>query len=195
MTRPFNQTFHCPNCKTWHTSETLFGRWIRNNPDLDSRSGYCVTDQDYWVHRFKTYGTRAFQLLMLVEVKTNGAGLSAAQTDTLHIINQFLRNRRATPTKEVEWQPGNVLMPYSTMNGSHVSVRAYGMHVLRFSGLGPDDSTEIIWDKTPVTADQLTQILRFDLDPDSLRPLDLRNHHRTHGNQILPLNFDPDSAA
>lgn len=189
MTRPFNQTFHCPNCKTWHTSETLFGRWIRNNSDLESQYGYCVTDQDYWIHRFKTYGNRAFQLLMLVEVKTNGASLTPAQTDTLHIINQFLRNRRSTPTKESGWQPGNVLNAYSTMNGAQVSVRAYGMHVLKFSGLGPDDSAEIWWDDNLICPEKLTQILRFDLDPDSLRPIDLRNHHRTHSSQLLPLDF------
>jgi hypothetical protein len=35
MTRQFNQTFHCPNCKTWNTAETMFGRWIRQNKLLD----------------------------------------------------------------------------------------------------------------------------------------------------------------
>lgn len=177
MTRPFNQQFHCNNCGCWQTQESSFSRWIRGNKELDSRSGYCVIDQDYWIHRFKTYGDRAFQLLMLVEIKTLNGQLSDAQRDTLHIINQFLRNRRQTPTKDLKHQPGNALPVKSTMNGAFVNVRAYGMHVLQFSGLGPDDSESINWDSKPIDVATLTGLLRFDLDPDSLNPLDLRNHH------------------
>jgi len=53
------------------------------------------------------------------------------------------------------------------------------MHVLRFSGLGPDDSKFIEWDDKDINADTLTDLLRFDLDPDTLKPIDLRNHHQT----------------
>jgi hypothetical protein len=190
VTRPFNQQFHCSNCNTWQTQETLFGRWIRNNPSLESRSGYCVVDQDYWVHRFKTYAGKEFQCLMLVEIKTMGADLTPAQTDTLHIINQFLRNRRQTPTKELRFQAGNFVNAYSTMNGRRVQVRAYGMHVLRFSGLGPQDSEWITWDRSEIDVDTLTKVLRFDLDPDDIsKPLDLRSHHAsaTARNLDLPL--------
>lgn len=189
MTRPFNQTSHCPNCKTWSTSETLFGRWIRNNPALDSGNGFCVIDQDYWVHRFKVDGSRSFQCLMLVEIKTNSAELTAAQRDTLYVINQLMRNRRSTPTKN-DPQCGNSLKVISTYSGQKVELRVYGMHVLRFSGLGPDDSKEIWWNKRSITLDQLTALLKFDLDPDSLRPLDLRNHHLTAANQILNLSLE-----
>ena len=191
MTRPFNQQFHCPNCKTWHSAETLFGRWIRNNPSLDSKSGYVVTDQDYWIHRYKTDHGREFQLIMLVEIKTMGADLTSAQTDTLHIVNQVMRNRNQTPTKELRHQTGTTprISVFSAMQGHRVNVRAYGMHVLTFSGLGPDDSEWIRWDKQEVNLETLTGLLRFDLDPDTLKPLDLRIHHRTPRTQVLPLNF------
>lgn len=191
MTRPFNQQFHCPNCKTWHSAETLFGRWIRNNPSLDSKSGYVVTDQDYWIHRYKTDHGREFQLIMLCEIKTMGADLTIAQTDTLHIVNQLMRNRKQTPTKELRHQAGTTprISVFSAMQGHHVNVRAYGMHVLTFSGLGPDDSEWIRWDKQEVNLETLTGLLRFDLDPDTLKPLDLRVHHRTARTQVLPLNF------
>jgi hypothetical protein len=36
------------------------------------------------------------------------------------------------------------------------------------------------WDEKPITQEQLTKLLRFDLDPDTLRPLDLRNHHAVY---------------
>ena len=179
MTRSFNQQFHCANCKTWQTAETLFGRWIRSNPDLDSRHGYSVTDQDYWIHKYKTHETRRFQLLMLVEIKTMGAALSEAQKDTLYQVNQLMRNRRQTPTKELRYQTSSgPLKVKSTMLGGEVVMRAFGMHVLTFSGLGPDDSEWIRWDRTQISVDQLTSILRFDLDPDTLRELDLRLHHQ-----------------
>jgi len=189
MTRPFNQQFHCPNCNTWNTAETHFGRWIRNNPRLDSRNGYSVVDQDYWVHKFKTFENREFQLIMCVEIKTMWADLSDAQRDTLHIVNQLMRNRRQTPTKDLRYQAGSApLSAFSVMRKAEVFLRAYGMHVLRFSGLGPDDSKLIEWDGKDIDADILTQIIGFDLDPDTLRPIDLRNHHQKafQKNHTLP---------
>lgn len=180
MTRPFNQQFHCPNCQTWQTAETLFGRWIRRQSELDSKAGYSVSDQDYWIHRYKIANDREFQLLMLVEIKTMGRSLSDAQTDTLHMANQIMRNRRQTPTKELRWQAGSSpLRAYSTFLGREIAVRAYGMHVLTFSGLGPDDSDVITWDKTNITEPQLVGLLKFDLDPDTLGPIDLRSHHQS----------------
>jgi hypothetical protein len=179
MTRHHNTQFHCPNCKTWHTSETIFGRWIRNNKQLDSSEGFCVIDQDYWIHRFKHYDDRDFQLIMLVEIKTNSADLTDAQRDTLHIANQIMRNRSWTPTKQLKHQPdlSVVRKVRSIKNKKFINVRVYGVHCLRFSHLGPDDSDWIIWDHNQIDQETLTQLLRFDLDPDTLKPIDLRNHH------------------
>lgn len=197
MTRPFNAQFHCQNCKTWQTQETLFGRWIRNNAALDSRSGYSVTDQDYWIHAYKTCGSREFQCLMLVEIKTMGQPLSPSQKDTLFIVNQLMRNRKGTPTtgKRVKQSGSGIASVYSSMLSRDVNLKALGMHVLTFSGLGPDDSDVITWDKKQIAVETLTQLLRFDLDPDTLRPLDLRNHHRTPQTQNLALVFDADESA
>lgn len=195
MTRQHNQQFHCPNCKTWHSAETMFGRWIRNCRELDSGHGFSVTDQDYWIHRFRTFRGRNFQLLMGVEIKTNRGTLTPAQTDTLHMANQALRTRRQTPTKELEWQAGNTptLDMYSMMAERVVRVRVYGIHVLTFSGLGPEDSEWMEWDGGRITKEQLIGLLRFDLDPDwkrnhtELRPLDLRNHHAMPPQIELPI--------
>ena len=180
MTRPFNQQVHCPNCQTWITHETSFGRWIRNNSQLDSALGYCVSDQDYWIQKFKTYEGRDFQLLMLVEIKTMGSKLTKAQIDLLHMANQVMRNRRWTPTKDLKFQPSNgVSKVYSYMSNKEVYLRTYGVHVLTFSGLGPDDSEWITWDTTkPIDKEILTSILSFDLDPDTLNKIDLRSHHK-----------------
>ena len=197
MTRQFNTEFHCSNCKTWQTQETMFGRWIRNNPELDSSKGYAVTDQDYWIHAYKTEGSREFQCLMLVEIKTMGRNLSNAQRDTLLIVDQLMRNRKQTPTTgEIRRQAGSGLARvHSHYLGREVNLKALGMHVLTFSGLGPDDSSRITWDKKEITTETLTKILRFDLDPDTLNKLCLRNHHRTAHTQNLPLQFDAPEAA
>ena len=179
MTKTFNQQIHCPNCNVWITHETSFGRWIRNNPHIDSGKGYCVTDQDYWIHAFKTFGNRDFQCIMLVEIKTMGAHLSDAQKDTLHMVNQITRNRRETPTKKNRYQAGTgTLKVYSTMRGKRVYLRSFGMHVLTFSSLGPDDSEWIKWDKQIIDHPTLTNILKFNLDPDDIsKPFDMRSHH------------------
>ena len=197
MTRQFNQQFHCPNCKTWQTQETMFGRWIRNNRELDSAKGYCVTDQDYWIHRFKTHGDRSFQCIMLVEIKTMGAELSAAQNDLLWIIDQIMRNRRDTPTKkDTRTQAGmGVVKVRSVISKREVVLKAFGVHVLTFSALGPDDSSWITWDKKQIDQETLTGLLRFDLDPDTLNKIDLRNHHRKACNTSQQLTlFTSDSA-
>lgn len=179
MTRQYNEQYHCPDCKKWFTRETEFGRWIRNNRELDSAKGYCVVDQDYWIHRFKSYAGRNFQLIMLVEIKTFGIGLTEAQKDTLHCANQIMRNRRQTPTKPLQFQAGNsqVRQVRSVMAKKEINLRVYGVHVLTFSSLGPEDSEWMTWDRKAITPAVLTSILRFDLDPDTLRELDLRNHH------------------
>lgn len=192
MTRQHNLQYKCTNCGCWTTAESSFGRWIRNNPNLNSSKGYYVVDQDYWIHKFKTYGKRSFQCLMLVEIKTMNSVLSPAQKDTLHLVNQVMRNRKTTPAKKMKYQAGTApLKAKSLMSNSDVNLRVFGMHVLRFSSLGPDDSEEIWWDHTQINEAILTDIMRFDLDPDNIsQELDLRSHHQTHENKVMALNFD-----
>ena len=178
MTIPYNQQVYCPNCHTWMTHETSFGRWIRNNERLDSVLGFAVTDQDYLIHQFKRHGDREIQCMMQIEIKQFGKTVSDSQRETLHIQNQLLRNR---VNKNLNWQsdyrPQKV---WSIMQKRKILLRHFGVHILTFSNLGPDDSSKITWDiKHVITLDLLTSILRFDLDPDSLRNIDIRSHHKT----------------
>jgi hypothetical protein len=195
MTRPFEAKYHCNNCHTWQTQETELGRWIRNNPELPS-SKYCVTDLDWMVteyksiHQYKTAYGRDFQLMMIVESKIMGADVNPAQRDTLHMLNQIIRNRRATPTKGLIFQSGNAPVEvYSVINGRKVLLRHYGVHSLRFSALGPNDSEWIKWDQKEITIDQLTGLFQFNIDPDTLKPIDLRNHHAVvnHKQNQIPI--------
>lgn len=181
MTRPFLQQFHCPNCKTWNASETLFSRWLRDHEELRSTDGYGITDIDYLVHKFRTHKGRDFQLIMQVEVKTLGAPMRDSQRDSLHIHNQLIRNRRETPTKRLKHQSGTAPMNVvSLMSREFVRVMHFGVHSLQFEGLGPQDSKWIKWDLKEVNEETLTKILRMDVDPDTLKPMSevLRSHHR-----------------
>ena len=189
MTRQHNQHIVCGSCGAMTTTETAFGRWIRNNTELDSiKHTMVVQDQDYWIHKYATNGTKSFKLLVGVEIKTMGAQLTEPQRDLLHILNQLMRNRKQTPTKNLKWQAGpGINVVQSLMHTCNVRLRAYGMHVLTFSGLGPDDSDSISWDGTPIDVETLTQILRFDLDPDTLKPIDLKPHHMNHANKVMRL--------
>ena len=188
MTRLMRQKYNCQHCSKESTAENAFSRWTRANPDLDSSYGICIIDQDYWVHKFKSHKGRDFQLLMGVEVKTNSSEPSAAQRDTLLAVNQVMRNRRQTPTKENKFQSGNApLQILSFMLNKKVWLRTFGMHLLTFSGHGPADSAVITWDKIRITEAILTKIIKFDLDPDTLNPIDLRSHHKPPD---LPFLFD-----
>ena len=159
--------------------ETAFGRWIRNHPRLDSGDGFAFVDQDYWCHQFKTHSQgRDFQLIMGIEIKTRQGSLSASQRDTLYIVNQLMRNRRETPTKKLKFQSGSAsLKVHSIVANRSVNVKCFGIHLLQFSGMGPSDSDWMKWDGDMINEDQLVQLLRFDLDPDTLNPVDLRSHH------------------
>ena len=189
MTRQHNQQIHCVSCGAITTTETAFGRWIRNNTELDSiKDAIVVQDQDYWIHKYTDNGTKSFQLLCGVEIKTMGGKMSNSQKDVVHIINQLMRNRKQTPTKDVKWQAGSgINVVKSLMSKCEVRLKSYGMHVLTFSGLGPDDSDLILWDKNRIDVETLTKILRFDLDPDTLKPIDLKPHHMTHASKVMRL--------
>ncbi|NBC46721.1 MAG: hypothetical protein GVY22_01760 [Gammaproteobacteria bacterium] len=204
MTQPHGSQFFCPDCKTFHTAESAFGRWIRNNSKLDSGLGFCVIDQDYWIHAYKTFENRDFQCLMAVEIKTHGGKVSNAQRDTLHILNQILRNRKnLTPTKKDRFALAPFLKVHSAMLNREVNLRSFGVFVLTFSGIGPEDSGVITWSGgdgrargVTITTDQLTKLLKFELDPDTFMPIDelLRNHHQTPFKKNLHL-FEDEQAA
>jgi hypothetical protein len=114
--------------------------------------------------------------------------MPAAQMDTGFLIDQLMRNRRQTPTHTPSLQAGNSFTRiYSAYQKKYVYVKAFGFHRLTFDNLGPNDSKSIKWDRREITPDQLTKLLCFDLDPDSLQPMDFRKHHPISKQKRLPL--------
>ena len=118
----------------------------------------------------------------MVEVKTHGAKPTAQQHDTVHVVGQFVRNRRLTPTKDNNYRQIEPVIneAYSPLNSRSISVRAFGFHLLQFEKTCPTDSKWIKWDRVHISAEDLERILMFDVDPDiqnGIVKMDNRSHH------------------
>jgi hypothetical protein len=179
MTQHFRRTARCKKCGSSIALEDDFSQWVRSCAELKSGDGFAFMDKDLVVHRFRTTHGREFQCFMCVEVKTLNASLTDSQRDTIHMQNQLFRNRRATPTKRIPKQisglPDRI---YSTLLKRNVGYKAFGYHLLRISGTHPDNSDEIRWDDRHfITVNALVRLFRFELDPDTLQPMDWRRHH------------------
>lgn len=188
MTRGWRETVSCQRCGLNVSTEQPIKAWIRSHRDLDSKKQcLCIGDSDLWVQRYgirkhQTGIDRSVMYLMLVEIKTHGDDLRGPQRDLLHVINQLLRT---TPWKDQRvkgrFVPGhrqNARLVYSFIAGKSVRIHCYGVHKLRMSGATPDESEWITWDDKTVSTEQLLGLLRYDLNPDTLRRLEHRSHKR-----------------
>ncbi len=146
-----------------------FRQWIQENPRLDSlRCGLVVTDCDLLLHKYKTHqdkiGSRAVQHMMWLEYKQFGAPLRPTQRDTLGMLHQVFRTKNRTVK--------------SPLNNCDVTLRFWGVHLLRMSGADPFDSKWLFWDKRKINLYDLEQLLRFDINPFNLMPITDRRHHK-----------------
>lgn len=178
MTKAFRRMAKCV-CGRLYPLEDAFCDWVRQHPDLPS-SQIGIADMDLFIHRYRFTHGRGFDCFCLIEVKTRSAPASPSQRDTLNMIGQLLRHsRKRTPTKKrIFKQASNPPAElYSTMRKSWVPYKAFGYHLLQLDGSTPDDSQEIRWDHHFINRPTLIRLLRFELDPDTLNPIDWRKHH------------------
>lgn len=179
MTRPFNVTYTCGFCRRQSTMETGFGRWMRNHPALDVTEGIVRTDTDHVILRYKTYpGGRDFQLLMLLEVKENGAYPAKNQKDIFSFVNQITikKGRQINGASTCyTWKL------WSHQNGRYVNVRYFGYHLLQFEKTSPLDSKWIKWNGKNIDEGTLVALLameRVPSDPSRSMTELLRDRHR-----------------
>lgn len=186
MTRAFCGRVTCPACGAEHSAETAYERWMRNEPRLDSLSvGIVRFDCDVLLHRYKIVvdkkSTRDLQCLMFVEVKTHGADLNQSQRDTLSMLSQVLRNRRRNRHSDRHGLHADDHLALASVKSwllqQSVRLRMFGGHLLQLSDDDPITSEWIAWDRKLITPDQLIQLLRFELDPDTLCPIDWRRRY------------------
>lgn len=194
MTRSFRAMVTCPNCGHEHTAESAFERWMRNEPALDSReAGIVRFDCDVLVHKYKVEidkkSSRALQCLMFVEVKTYNADLDLPQQDTLSLMAQALRNRRRNKHHKKRGRHCEdhdpLALAFSWLKGHAVRLKMFGGHLLQLSGADPIMSDYMWWDHKPITRTQLVALLRMELDPDSLLPIDWRRRYSAFNSETL----------
>jgi len=142
-------------------------------------------DCDILLHRYfmpgDKKGIRDLQCLMFIEAKTQGASLTPAQQDTLSMFNQALRNRRPNIYRKKRGRHLKDHCPpalaYSHLLKDDVRLWMYGGHLLRMNNDAPDTSTWIEWDYQKIDVPTLLQLMKFEIDPDSLQPIDWRRRY------------------
>ncbi len=195
-TLQFRQSIDCHNCGATNNIEEPWKKWIRNNPSLDSlQHGISIMDTDMWVHKFgKRRGRfkgwdRDIQYLMKVEVKTHGKEVQAAQQDTINAVDALLRTKPLSEFRaDGQLIPGhehNTRKVFSLHAGRKVRIICHGLHVLRMSGATPGTSDWMTWDGRQITSRQLEQLFRYELDPDSLRVMEHREHKKISSQETL----------
>lgn len=137
-------------------------------------------DGDWIVQRYLVHsdrmGARAINHVMFIEEKSNGADLTFGQRDLMFILHQLFR-----------WADRKYKR-FKTVRGDWVRVRWWGYFKLRYSGATIEDSEFILWNKRQITLHELEQLLRFELNPRTLRPRSDRRHHASK-TAILPLEL------
>lgn len=177
MSGIFRQRSTCDHCGNLTSTEDDFGKWSR----AKCGQQLSVQDVDYIFHRFMTSGNREVQVVMMVETKTKSADMDAPQRDTFMIFDQLLRTH---PRRRERDANGRLVKGHSEnpvkvpgLYGAR-RVKAYGVHKVRMDGTHPGNSTWITWDNKKINEQILIKLLRFELHPDSLRPMDCSRPHK-----------------
>lgn len=189
MTKKFGQSVDCPKCGTRHFAECGFSQWVRKQKPLDSEwEGTVLSDTDFIVHKYcfrdskSGMRDRLVQYMMLVEVKSHGAVWSKSQRDTLLSFDRVLRSvRRPNKRSHGQFQDNEnvrVEFRYSEIAKAEVQIISYGVHLLAFDSHSPSTSRTIRWDQTLISEKDLVRVLAFELNPDTLHPLELRRHKK-----------------
>ena len=174
-------------------SDTPFGQWLRQQPDLDShQEGLVISDSDWMFQKYRmnivdNVGTRELQFLMMVEVKTRCGEPSSSQQETLFFYHQMLN--RKTMLRRI--------------NRSPVMVWSFGVFVLSLEGEEPEASHRMRWGVFQSdgslqyfctnSIETIKEVLRFDRRPsEPQKELELRRHHSTQEitvTECMPLGF------
>lgn len=160
-----------------HGPETQFSKWV-NKHHLLPNTVLVVTDVDgmlvFHKHHEDMIGGRDVQHLMLIEYKTRGADCSDSQRDTLKMLSQAL-SKVTSKTKRPRAAKSQRV--FSSMRCGDVTLKTWGVHLLQFSGTSPADSKQMRWDGKKIGQWELECLLRFELNPWTLKPHRDRRHH------------------
>ena len=117
---------------------TELGSWFRSSLK-DSHDGLVILDADIMLYFVYEYNKK---ILMLVEEKSRGDIIHAAQGMTLPVISRML-----------------------TLGARPANVEFWGLHVLRLECTTPDNSAWLEWDGKKTTAEMVKKYMNFELKP------------------------------
>ena len=146
--------------------------WIRSCPALDSKKYLtytCDVDEVVLNYGQRRAGRvdRSVQRQIAIEFKAHNSSPDTQQLENLSILDYYLR------------LPGHPIE--ICVQGRSRWVLNHGVHVLRMSGDRPDRSDWLTWSSVSggrltrerfITLDQCVALLRGELHPDTLEPLD-----------------------
>ena len=132
-------------------------------------------DTDYWIHQYRAHtdkiGERKIDSIMSVELKTFERDMPFAQRDTLRLVSAIHRETCCFKTGRTR--------TFRLDMGSDIRIaRMYGYFVLRLEGDEPGGGW-IEWNGRQIDQDTLVDVLRFRIDPRTLRwrrPNERRSH-------------------
>lgn len=163
--------------KRLYGPESPFSEWVRRHPVLPA-AVLVVSDVDGMLvfHKYHEdrIGGRDVQHLMLLEYKTNGAMCTDSQRDTLKMLSQALS--RVT-SKRKRPRAAKSQRVFSSISRRDVTLKTWGVHLLQFEATSPEDSEWMKWDGKKIGRWELECLLRFELNPWTLRPNSDRRHH------------------
>lgn len=136
-----------------------FAKWRYETPELNShRFGLTVCDIDQvFFHDEK--GTKE-AYIMLLELKSHGKTEMEVHAKNIYNLCDSVFRLASNKTVSVElW--GRV---------EQRRIRYMGWHLLVLSNTRPDNSKWMLWDDYHVSEYELVRILRFELDPYTLKP-------------------------
>lgn len=187
VARRFKRLVRCKHCNMHTEDQSPFGVWVATQPELES-THFVNEDIDWVLHRYKPMvdgvGTRDVNFMMFIEVKTFGAVPTNSHLESLWFTHQFFAYSRG---KRELMLPGVK---------SKRTVWHYGCSLLRLFDDSPRGRVE--WGRfdrngdvsyKTISEQQVRELFRFDIDPDSLKPLTTRRHHKTR--EIVALEKTP----
>lgn len=129
-------------------------------------------------HHTDRIGPRDVQHMMMVEYKTYGAKPPMSQHDSLSMLSQALCKVSKTSKRKRSAKSQPVWSPMAKRN---VTLKTWGAHLLVFSATSPADSSAITWNGKQINTYDLECLLRFELNPWTLKALRDRRHHTVNG--------------
>jgi hypothetical protein len=137
-----------------------FAQWRYENPELDSRRfGLTVCDIDQVFFHDDENTKEAY--ILLLEIKTHGKKeMDVHQENIYRLLDAALRLASLKTISTRLW--GRV---------EERQIKYAGWHLLVMSHTRPDRSEWMLWDnKHRIDENQLVRMLRFETDPNTLRP-------------------------